>query len=146
MVVGPTSKENFDKIELRTGQITEVKQHPDAEKLLAMKVDLGETEPRSIVAGIANRFTPEELLNQKVTAVANLKPSKLRGILSQGMLLAAGGDRLQSMVIPGHSFPPGTKVSLFGEGEHYLLMAHDKTGLGALQTLSEKTVPGSIVR
>jgi len=146
VVVGPTKVEDFEKIELRTGQIVEADQHPDATKLLTMKVDLGEEQPRSIVAGIANRFTPKELLNQKITAVANLKPSKLRGILSQGMLLAAGGERLQSMVVPSKSFRNGTKVNLFGENTFFLLKADSSDGSSNLQTLSEKTTPGSIVR
>jgi methionyl-tRNA synthetase len=146
VVVGPTTKENFEKIELRTGTIIEATQHPDAQKLLVLKVDLGEAQPRSIVAGIANRFTPEELLHQKVSAVANLKPSKLRGILSQGMLLAAGGDRLQSMVIPSIELPNGTSINIFGNKEHYLLIAQPKNGGISLQSLSEKTIPGSVVR
>ena len=98
VVVGPTSVENFDKIHLRAGQIVEAGGHPEADKLLVMKVDVGEEQPRSIVAGIASRFKPEELINQKVTVVANLKPSKLRGVPSEGMLMAAGGERLQSLV------------------------------------------------
>ena len=78
VVVGPTSIENFEKIHLRAGQIVEASGHPEADKLLVMKVDVGEEQPRSIVAGIASRFKPEELINQKVTVVANLKPSNMR--------------------------------------------------------------------
>ena len=111
-----------------------------------MSVDLGEEKARSIVAGIANRFTPEELQNQRVTAVANLKPSKLRGILSQGMLLAAGGDRLQSMVVPKQDVPIGCNVGLFGTEEFFLLQANPSDSPASLLTFSEKTSPGSVVR
>lgn len=146
IVAGPTNKDNFNKIQILTGKIAEVKQHPDAVKLLAMKVDVGEDAPRSIVAGIANRFSPEELLNHKVTVVANLKPSKLRGIESRGMLMAAGGEILQSLAVPAGDFPTGTPVSIFGEGDHFLLVARPTTKAPQLQTLSEITAPGSVVR
>lgn len=146
IVVGPTSRENFNKIQILTGKIIEAKQHPEATKLLAMKVDIGEDTPRSIVAGIANRFSPEDLLNHKVTVVANLKPSKLRGIESRGMLMAAGGEMLQSLAVPAGDFPTGTTIGLFGEGDHFLLQATPANGDALLQTLSEKTIPGSVVR
>ncbi len=145
VVAGPTNLEDFNKIELRAGQIVEAVGHPEADKLLCMKVDVGEDQPRSIVAGIASRFTPEELVNQKVTVVANLKPSKLRGVPSEGMLMAAGGERLQSLVTAGADFPTGTSISVFGEGEHFVLIAKGTDG-NHIQTLSESTEPGSVVR
>ena len=145
VVVGPTSIENFEKIQLRAGQIVEVGGHPEADKLLVMKVDVGEEQPRSIVAGIANRFSPEELVNQKVTVVANLKPSKLRGVRSEGMLMAAGGERLQSLVTAGADFKTGTSMHLFGTENMFVLIAKASEGTH-LQTLSETTEPGSVVR
>lgn len=145
VVVGPTSIENFEKIELRAGQIKQAAGHPEAEKLLVMKVDVGEPEPRNIVAGIANRFSPEELIDQKVTVVANLKPSKLRGVKSEGMLMAAGGDRLQSLVTAGADFTTGTPMTLFGSGDTFILIAQTETGT-YLQALSETTEPGAVVR
>ncbi len=60
-----------------------------ADKLLHLKVDIGEAEPRTIVAGIAKAYTPEQLVGRKVVIVANLEPRKLRGITSQGMIVAA---------------------------------------------------------
>ena len=146
VVAGPTNTEDFHKIQILTGQIVEVKAHPEATKLLAMMVDVGEEKPRSIVAGIANRFTPEELLKQNVTVVANLKPSKLRGIESRGMLMAAGGEMLQSLAIPGGDFPSGTPISIFGKEEYFLLLAMPTESAAILQTLSEETLPGSVVR
>jgi methionine--tRNA ligase beta chain len=145
VVVGPTTAEDFEKIELRAGQIVEASGHPEADKLLVMKVDVGEEQPRSIVAGIASRFKPEELINQKVTVVANLKPSKLRGVPSEGMLMAAGGERLQSLVTAGADFKTGTPMNLFGSENMFILIAQTPEG-NHIQTLSEATEPGSVVR
>jgi len=85
------AKEVLDgfQLEIRVGKIVEAGAHPNSEHLLALKVDLGEEKPRSVVAGLAEHYKPEELLNQKATFVCNLKPSKLRGVASEGMILAA---------------------------------------------------------
>ncbi|KAL7715934.1 Lysine--tRNA ligase [Entamoeba marina] len=86
-----TSKEVLDgfQLQIKIGQIVEVGPHPNSDHLLAMKVNVGEDKPRSIVAGLAEHYKPEELLNQKASFVCNLKPSKLRGVPSEGMILAA---------------------------------------------------------
>ena len=75
-----------------------LQKHPNADRLLVLTVDIGEESPRTIVAGIANKFSPEELVGRQVVVVANLKPAKLRGIESQGMLLAAGGKEVIDLV------------------------------------------------
>ena len=80
--------EDFEKLDLRVVKVIEAKPHPDADKLLILKVDLGE-EQRQIVAGIKASYSPEELINKQIIIVANLKPIKLRGEESRGMLLAA---------------------------------------------------------
>ncbi|BFU21578.1 OB-fold nucleic acid binding domain/tRNA synthetases class II (D, K and N)/Putative tRNA binding domain containing protein, putative [Entamoeba histolytica] len=77
------------QLEIRVGKIVEAGPHPNSEHLLAIKVDVGEEKPRSVVAGLAEHYKPEELLNQKATFVCNLKPSKLRGVASEAMILAA---------------------------------------------------------
>ncbi|KAL7720555.1 Lysine--tRNA ligase [Entamoeba marina] len=77
------------QLQIKIGQIVEVGPHPNSDHLLAMKVNVGEDKPRSIVAGLAEHYKPEELLNQKASFVCNLKPSKLRGVPSEGMILAA---------------------------------------------------------
>ncbi len=82
--------DDFAKIELRTGVIVKAEKHPKADKLLVFQVDLG-TETRQIISGVASSFTPEECVGQHVIAVANLKPRKLRGLESHGMLLFACG-------------------------------------------------------
>ena len=78
--------EDFDKLDLRVGTILSAEKHPQADKLLVFQVKMG-TEKRQIVSGVAEYFTPEECVGQKVVVVANLKPRKLRGIESKGMLL-----------------------------------------------------------
>ncbi|MEO7971723.1 MAG: methionine--tRNA ligase [bacterium] len=84
---------DFTKVELRVGQVLTAARIPKSDKLLLLTVDIGEEQPRQILAGIAEHYAPEEMLNRKIAVVANLKPRKMRGHESQGMLLAASvGD------------------------------------------------------
>ncbi|HEX8845442.1 MAG TPA: methionine--tRNA ligase [Pyrinomonadaceae bacterium] len=84
---------DFAKVEMRVGEILTAERIPKSDKLLRFTVDLGESEPRQILAGIAEYYEPEKLIGRKVVVVANLKPRKLRGLESQGMILAASvGD------------------------------------------------------
>jgi methionyl-tRNA synthetase len=80
---------DFTKVELRVGEVLTAERIPKADKLLLLSVDIGEEKPRQILAGIAQYYQPEQLLGRKIAVVANLKPRKLRGYESQGMLLAA---------------------------------------------------------
>lgn len=102
--------EDFDKIDLRVGRVLEAERVPKADKLLKLIVDLG-FEKRTILSGIAEYYTPEELIGKSVTVVANLAPRKIRGIESQGMLLMAGNDfgKLYS-VGPEQEIEPGSAV------------------------------------
>ena len=86
-------KEGFSSLNLKVGKIIEINNHPDAEKLYVEKIDIGEKEPRQIISGLKDHYTKEELLNKKIIVVANLKPAKLRGIVSQGMVLAAENEK-----------------------------------------------------
>ncbi|HKP80783.1 MAG TPA: methionine--tRNA ligase [Pyrinomonadaceae bacterium] len=81
--------DDFAKVDLRVGQVLSAERIPKADKLLLMKVDIGEEQPRQILAGIAQYYEPEKLLGRKIVIVANLKPRKLRGYESQGMVVAA---------------------------------------------------------
>jgi methionyl-tRNA synthetase len=83
------SIDDFAKVDLRVGEVKSAEPVKGADKLLHLKVDIGETEPRTIVAGIALAYAPEQLVGRKVVIVANLQPRKLRGITSQGMIVAA---------------------------------------------------------
>ena len=80
---------DFAKVELRVGEVLTAERIPKADKLLLITVDIGEEKPRQILAGIAQYYEPEQLIGRKIVVVANLKPRKLRGYESQGMLLAA---------------------------------------------------------
>jgi methionyl-tRNA synthetase len=83
------SIDDFVKVDMRVGQVISAERVKGADKLLHMKVDIGEEQPRTIVAGIAESYPPEEMLGRKVVIVANLQPRKLRGIESNGMIVAA---------------------------------------------------------
>jgi len=89
------SIDDFVKVDMRVGRILTAERVKGADKLLHMSVDIGEPQPRSIVAGIAEAYNPEELPGRKVVIVANLQPRKLRGIPSDGMIVAASleGDK-----------------------------------------------------
>jgi methionyl-tRNA synthetase len=80
---------DFTKVDLRVGEVLTAERIPKADKLLLLTVDVGEEKPRQILAGIAQYYSPEQLVGRKIAVVANLKPRKLRGHESQGMLLAA---------------------------------------------------------
>ncbi|UCF68268.1 MAG: methionine--tRNA ligase, partial [Acidobacteriota bacterium] len=103
--------DTFQQIDLRTAKVVACEPHPDATKLLRLEVDLG-TEKRQLVAGIATAYTPEQLVGRTIVVVANLKPAKLRGLLSEGMLLAASGpDGRPLLLSVDGDLPPGSKVS-----------------------------------
>ena len=80
---------DFARVELRVGEILTAERIPKSDKLLLFTIDLGEAEPRQVLAGIAEYYEPEKMIGRKVVVVANLKPRKLRGFESQGMILAA---------------------------------------------------------
>jgi len=80
---------DFAKVDLRVGQVLSAERIPKADKLLLLKIDVGEEQPRQVLAGIAEYYEPEKLIDRKVVVVANLKPRKLRGYESQGMVVAA---------------------------------------------------------
>ena len=86
-------KEGFSKLNLKVGKILDVKQHPEAEKLYIETIDVGEEEPRQIISGLKDHYSRDELLNRKVIVVANLKPAKLRGEKSYGMVLLAEDNK-----------------------------------------------------
>jgi methionyl-tRNA synthetase len=81
--------DDFLKVELRVGEIKVAERIPKSDKLLRFEIDLGEEKPRQILAGLAEYYEPEKLIGRKVVVVANLKPRKMRGLESQGMVCAA---------------------------------------------------------
>ncbi len=102
--------EDFAKVELKIGQVVSCEKLEGSDKLLVSQIDIG-TETRQIVSGIANYYSPEEFVGKKVVVVTNLKPVKLRGVMSYGMVLAASDDSGSLKVITTDgSMAPGSKV------------------------------------
>ena len=101
--------DDFMKVELRVAEVLEVEPVKKADKLLKLQLDLG-YERRQVVSGIAQYYKPEELVGKKVICVTNLKPVKLRGELSQGMILAGSNDGVLSVATVDDSLPNGSKV------------------------------------
>ena len=99
----------FAKLDLRVAQILDAQKVEGADKLLQLQIDLG-SEKRQIVAGIAQHYGAEDLIGKKVVVVANLKPAKIRGVESRGMLLAASGADTVSILTPLKDVPVGSKV------------------------------------
>ncbi len=104
------SIEDFQKIELKTARVMAAEPVPKAKKLLRLQVDLGE-EQRQLVAGLAQHYAPEELVGKTVVIVANLAPAVIRGVESQGMLLAVEGEEGLAILTPEKPVPPGRRVS-----------------------------------
>jgi methionyl-tRNA synthetase len=103
--------DEFMKIQLKTAKVLTAERVPKSEKLLKLQVSLGEgTEPRQIVAGIGKKYTPDDLIGKTIIIVANLKPAKLMGIESQGMVLAAGDNEVRGLATIFEEVDPGTKV------------------------------------
>jgi len=102
--------EEFRKMDLRVGKIIKAEKVPGAKKLLRLEVDLGEEEPRQLVAGIAEFYGPEDLVGLNIVVVANLKPKRIRGVESRGMLLAADVEGKPVLLTVLEEVPPGTKV------------------------------------
>ncbi len=90
--------DEFRKIEIKAAKIKEVTPHPNADRLYVVKVDLGDSE-RQVVAGIRAAYTPEDLIGRQVAVIVNLEPAVIRGVESQGMLLAASDENGLAILI-----------------------------------------------
>ncbi len=104
------SIDDFRKVELKIATVKSAEPHPNADKLMVLQIDLG-SEQRQICAGIRNHYTPEELVGKQIVVVANLETAKLRGLESQGMLLAASNEGRVIVLTPEKSVLAGAKVS-----------------------------------
>jgi methionyl-tRNA synthetase len=101
--------EDFRKLELRIAKIKEVQDHPDADRLYVITVDLGD-KIKQLVAGIKGSYAKEELLDKQVIVVDNLEPAVLRGVESQGMLLAASDENGITIITPQKEVKLGSIV------------------------------------
>lgn len=107
----PIGYDVFAKVELRVAKVLEARPHPNADKLLLLRVDLGEAEPRQVVAGIRAHYAPEALVGKNIVVVANLAPAILRGESSNGMLLAASsGEKVVLLTVDDPECVPGAKI------------------------------------
>jgi len=108
------SFEDFEKMELKIGEVKSIDDHPNANKLYIMKVDFGEAEgggERQIVAGLKGHYEKDEILGKKIVVCTNLAPAKLRGVESFGMLLAADdGKGGVALLIPDREIEKGSRV------------------------------------
>jgi methionyl-tRNA synthetase len=104
------SLEDFKKLVFRVGVVTAAADHPNADRLLILTVDLGEGTPRQLVAGIKGTYQAPDLVGKRIVVVANLKPAVLRGVESQGMALAASDGQAVILVSPERPVPPGSLV------------------------------------
>jgi methionyl-tRNA synthetase len=100
------SIEEFAKVQMRVGQVLEAEKVPNSRKLMRLRVDIG-TEIRQVVAGIAEAYEAPSLINKKVVIVANLKPAKLMGIESDGMIVAASAEGRPILVTFADDVPNG---------------------------------------
>ncbi|MCR5796002.1 MAG: methionine--tRNA ligase [Solobacterium sp.] len=106
----PVDIADFEKIDLRVGKVLSCERHPNADKLFVLKVDVGEKQPRQIVSGLAQSYTPGQVMGKKIVVICNLKPAVIRGVESMGMLLAGKNDK-QICVVEVNGLEPGTKIS-----------------------------------
>jgi methionyl-tRNA synthetase len=103
--------EDFAKVDMRVGMVLSAERVKNSDKLMLMKVDIGEPEPRTIVAGIAEAYAPADLLNRKVVIVVNLQPRKLKGIESNGMIVAASAEGGKPVLAGFHEdIPVGARL------------------------------------
>lgn len=105
----PIEKADFDRIDLRAAKVLTCERVPKTEKLLKLTLDLG-TEQRTVISGIAGAYTPETLIGRTVIYLSNLKPAKIRGVISQGMILAAGDTSVLALSTLDTEVPPGTPI------------------------------------
>jgi len=100
----------FGRIDIRIGTILSAEEIPGADKLLKLSVDTGDENPRTLVAGIKQMYSIEELVGHQVVVLCNLKPAVLRGVKSEGMVLAADSEFGPVLLVPDKAVNTGTKI------------------------------------
>lgn len=101
---------DFKKLDIRVGKIISAEKVEDADKLIKLEVDLG-TEKRQIIAGIADSYSPDELVDKQIPILMNLEPKKIRGLESQGMILAADVNGKPILLHPDKNVPAGSSIN-----------------------------------
>lgn len=110
---------DISRLDLRVGKIVEVDKHPDADALYVEKIDCGdESGPRTVISGLVKHVPLEEMKDRQVVVLCNLKPAKMRGILSEAMVMCASSEQKVELIRPPEGAAPGDKVTFEGyEGE-----------------------------
>ncbi|MFH1867662.1 MAG: methionine--tRNA ligase subunit beta [Candidatus Omnitrophota bacterium] len=101
--------DEFKKLDIRTAKIIDVRDHPSADKLYVVDVEIGE-DKRQIVAGIKKYYTPQDLIGKNIAVITNLEPALIRGVESNGMLLAASDDNNLSVLTLDKDMPSGSTI------------------------------------
>jgi methionyl-tRNA synthetase len=101
---------DFQELNIKIATVLEVADHPDADNLYLLKIDLGDEESRQLVAGLKNHYEPDQLTGKQIVVVTNLEQAKIRGQVSEGMLLAADAGTDVSLLVPDGDVPAGTPV------------------------------------
>lgn len=104
------SLEEFKNADIRVGTVVACEHVPETDKLLRLEVDLGEDNNRQIISGIAEFVTPEEITGRQLLFIVNLEPRVIRGLASNGMLLAVGEGETFSVITPAKKVAPGSRV------------------------------------
>lgn len=102
--------EEFKNADIRVGTVVACEHVPETDKLLRLEVDLGEDRNRQIISGIAESVTPEEIIGRQLLFIVNLEPRVIRGLASNGMLLAVGEGDTFAVVTPSKKVAPGTRL------------------------------------
>ncbi|NQT47061.1 MAG: methionine--tRNA ligase subunit beta [Candidatus Omnitrophica bacterium] len=102
--------DDFKKLSIKIGRIKKVEDHPNADKLYVVIVDIG-GEDRQVIAGIKQYYKPDELVGKQAVILENMQPATIRGVESQGMLLAAKDDERLSVLIPEREMKEGSLIS-----------------------------------
>ena len=108
------TKEDFGRLDMRVGVVSAIEFHPNADSLYVEKIDIGECEPRTVVSGLVKFIHKEELLNQTVILLCNLKPSKIRSIISEGMVMCAATSENVELITPPEDSKAGDLVFVKG--------------------------------
>ena len=104
------SMQEFQNVELKVAKVLSVEDHPNADKLVVVRADVGEEQPRTLVAGLKGHYEKDDLVDKLVVVVANLQPAKLRGVESNGMLLAAQDGEQVVVLTLDRPVSPGSGV------------------------------------
>ena len=102
--------QDFSKVEMKVGKVLSAEDHPDADKLVVLRVDVGEQSPRTAVAGLKGHYSNEEMAGKNVIVVTNLQPARLRGVESNAMILAAQDGEHIVLLTLDRPASPGAKV------------------------------------